>query len=72
VGYTESVARLLGLAVNDLRDDRVDVFVDEAEKVGMAISFNKTLLKSLFSHFFNDSTAINPKLININIRHIAF
>ena len=72
MGYTESVARLLGLDVNDLREVRVDVFVDDEERVGIAISFNKTLLRSLFSHFFNESTAINPKLISINIRRIAF
>jgi hypothetical protein len=64
--------RPLCFALNVLAGVRVDVLVDVVERVGMAISFNKTLLKPVFSHFFEDLAAINPKLISINIRRIAF
>ena len=72
VEYRERVTRLLCFALNVLAGVRVDVLVDVEERVGITISFNKTLLRSLFSHFFKDLAAINPKLISINIRRMAF
>ena len=72
VEYRERVTSPLCFALNVLAGVRVDVLVDVEERVGITISFNKSLLRSLFSHFFKDLAAINPKLISINIRRMAF